>query len=43
MHAPQPASAEVIDLPPATETGAPRLVQYIRMYPTRMDVQEVWK
>jgi hypothetical protein len=22
---------------------APRLVQYIRMYPTRMDVQEVWK
>ena len=23
--------------------GAPRLVQYIRMYPTRMDVQEAWK
>jgi ectoine hydroxylase-related dioxygenase (phytanoyl-CoA dioxygenase family) len=22
---------------------APRLVQYVRMYPTRMDVQEVWK
>jgi hypothetical protein len=22
---------------------APRVVQYIRMYPTRMDVQEVWK
>ena len=22
---------------------APRLVQYIRMYPTRMEVQEVWK
>jgi ectoine hydroxylase-related dioxygenase (phytanoyl-CoA dioxygenase family) len=22
---------------------APRVVQYIRMYPTRMDAQEVWK
>jgi hypothetical protein len=43
MHAPQPASAEAIDLPPPTETGAPGLVQYIRMYPTQVDVQAVWK
>jgi hypothetical protein len=33
-------------LPPGSRPNrgrAPRVVQYIRMYPTRMDAQEVWK
>src|SRR5262249_39791678 len=32
MHAPQPASAEIVDLPPATETGALGVYQLKRLW-----------